>query len=179
MDVTVVKWGTPAEEVAGIAAVAAALVARREVPVRRVGFAAPNRTWAAQMARACHDLGLRVAVADGPLPSHERCAPIMDVRRVEGDFDWLFLFGCTDGLLPEGASLAEALDHARQSAILSYFTAIDAALARQIHLPVLRTKSLNGTSVATCRPTRFLSALGDGRPSTIGGQALLRAHGLN
>ena len=57
--------------------------------------------------------------------------------------------------------------------------AIDAALARQIHLPVLRTKSLNGTSVATCRPARFLSALGDGRPSTIGGQALLRAHGLN
>lgn len=179
MDVTVVKWGTPAEEVAGIAAVAAALVARREVPVRRVGFAAPNRTWAAQMARACHDRGLRVAVADGPLPSHERCAPIMDVRRVEGDFDWLFLFGCTDGLLPEGTSLAEALDHTRQSAVLSYFTAIDAALARQIHLPALRTKSLNGTSVATCRPTRFLSALGDGRPSTIGGQALLRAHGLN
>lgn len=63
---TYVKWRTPAEELAGIAALAATLVKQGNMRSESILLAVPNRNWAAQTQRACERVGLQTAVCIAP-----------------------------------------------------------------------------------------------------------------
>lgn len=130
--------------------------------------------------------------ADSPL------SPIVDFRHIPGTYDWVFLVGCVDGLMPSPAALedpdlqrrgarraaeqeafVQAPGHARRTCVFSAFSKIDAALAQQAHIHTTRTKLEHGTRMGLCAPSSFLEAFGDARPSTTGGQAFLRSYNLN
>ncbi len=193
-----VKWESPAAEVQGIAAGAAALLRDKLVTPRRLGFAVPNRTWAASLARACEAMGMRAAIAEGAPAADRTRAAIFDFRTgtAATGFDWLFVVGCTEGLMPtaaatgtdaaSAATLAEqqaAFDsltaEARPHVVLSYFGEAEAALADQIRLPYRRTVLRDGAAFARLAPSPFIGAMGARRPTTVGGQRFLRDAGLN
>lgn len=190
---SVVEWNEPADELVGLARVAAAAVARGVVHPPAIGFAAPNRTWALQLQQACTAQGLPAVLVNEPLERGVRRASIMDFRTAWDDnFDILFLLGCVEGLIPTAQALEDenALTTQREAVtrlmfgqtsdvVLSTFTRVEAVLADQIHLPYSRTKIVNGTPFARVTPTRFIAELGAARPSTISGQQFLRDAGLN
>lgn len=76
-------------------------------------------------------------------------------------------------------AFAEALESAGKRATISYFVKIPAELAEKLNLQVLRYKTENGTKMAMVGPSRFITEQGHMRPTTTGGQTLLRAYGLN
>lgn len=191
-----VKWDSPAAEVQGIAAGAAVLLRDKQTSARKIGFAVPNRTWAAQLARACEVMGVRADIVDGPRPCDANRAAIFDFRTDEGAFDWLFVIGCTEGLIPTAAATGDSdaaraelavqrdafrrlADPTRPNVVLSYFAEAEAALADQIHLPYRRTVTRGGTPFARLAPTRFIGEMGAARPTTVGGQRFLRDADLN
>lgn len=193
-----VKWESPAAEAQGIAAGAAVLLRDKRVAPRRLGFAVPNRTWAAQLARACEVMGVRAEVIEGA-PAADRTRPVIfDFREGadEGAFDWLFVVGCTEGLMPTAAAVgndadsAAALDEQRvafrsltaethPNVVLSYFCEAEAALADQIRLPYRRTVLRGGTAFARLAPSPLIGEMGARRPTTVGGQRFLRDADLN
>ena len=191
-----VKWASPAAEVQGIAAGAAVLLRDKLVTPRRLGFAVPNRTWAGQLARACEAMGLRADIAEGEPAAERTRSVIFDFRAPASGFAWLFVVGCTEGLLPTAAALggsnaAEgALAEQREAfqrllgaedthVVLSYFCEAEAALADQIRLPSLHTVQRGGIPFARLSPSRFIGEMGQARPTTVGGQRFLRDAGLN
>ncbi len=288
-----VKWRTPAEELTGIAALAAALVERDGLRGEDICLAVPNRNWAAQAHRACelaglqstvciaparwdratrravsalgllarpesaearaawaeangcaveeaqrfveehgaargHSLARRAGLASAPacaqvllhlegeedaarmeallraqlahptLPPRGSFTPIVHHRAIEKAYDWVFLIGCVEGLLPCAAAFeaddadarAQALEadrnaflsapaRTRKRLVASSFAKIDAETARQARIRRTRCKQEHGSLVAMTAPTRFLEEMGTERPSTIGGQTLLREYGLN
>lgn len=193
-----VKWESPAAEAQGIAARAAVLLRDKLVTPRRLGFAVPNRTWAASLARACEAMGVRAAIAEGAPAADRTRAAIFDFRTgtAATGFDWLFVIGCTEGLMPtaaatgtdaaSAAALAEqqaAFDsltaEARPHVVLSYFGEAEAALADQIRLPYRRTVLRDGAAFARLAPSPLIGAMGARRPPTVGGQRFLRDAGLN
>lgn len=190
-----VKWANPAAEVQGIAAGGAVLLRDKLVTPRRLGFAVPNRTWAGQLARACEAMGLRADIADGAPPADRTRAAIFDFRAAATGFEWLFVVGCTEGLLPTAMALngngaEDALAEQHEAfqrllgaedthVVLSYFCEAEAALADQIRLPSLRTVQRGGIPFARLSPSRFIGEMGQARPTTVGGQRFLRDAGLN
>ena len=189
---SVVEWSDPADELSGLARVAAAAVARGVVHPSAIGFAAPNRTWALQLQQACTAAGLPAVLVNEPLERGVRRASIMDFRTAWDSFDILFVVGCVEGLIPTAQALedARALEAQRDAFLrlarghagdvaLSTFTRIEASLADQIRLPYRRTKVVDGVPFARATPTRFIAELGAARPSTVGGQQFLRDAGLN
>lgn len=190
-NLTVVTWNDPAAELTGLARFAAALVQRGDTTPPRIGFAAPNRTWALQLQRACAEAGLPAVLTSEPLDRGVRRASIMDFRHAWTDFAYLFVVGCVEGLMPTAQALGneaaltdqrtsfDALVAAPGSVVLSNFTVIDAGLATQICVPFRRTKVIDGVPFARVAPARFLNELGSARPSTVGGQQFLRNAGLN
>lgn len=132
------------------------------------------------------------------LPAGVPLVPIMHYQALCGSLDWLFLVGCVNGLIPgprafEAATeqeraqalnasrdaLGNVLSHACKQVVLSGFTRLEATLAQQAHVRVARYKMERGRKLAMATPTVFLDEAGADRPSTVGGQALLRAHNLN
>ncbi len=287
---TFVKWRTPADEMVGLASLAAKAIESGEVEPRRLAFAVPNRNWGAQLERACGQIGLRTtfcataahldraaalalaklrliaepgsaqararlidadydeaaidhlvaqctrvsgftlahrlgidaerALAHGMLhvagtesatellnvlsaqlarptvPRDRQLSPIMDYRALTGAFDWVVVAGCAEGLIPDTRALANtdeghtALERqraafvrargcARVRTVLSSFAKADADLAKAARLRIARTKTEQGRRICLCTPTRFIDEMGAHRPSTVGGQALLREYGIN
>lgn len=191
-----VKWERPADEVRGIAAGAAVLLRDHAVLPHQIGFAVPNRTWAAQLAQACKVMGVRASIAEaGEAPSGST-AVIFDFRTPERNVEWLFVVGCTEGLMPtaaatgddeasraaqqdQRAAFARLVAGDRPHVVLSYFAQADVALADQIRLPHRRTITRDGVSLACLAPTRFIGEMGAARPTTVGSQRFLRDAGLN
>lgn len=193
-----VKWESPAAEAQGIAAGAAVLLRDKRVAPRRLGFAVPNRTWAAQLARACEVMGVRAEVIEGA-PAAGRTRPVIFDFRAGADaagFDWLFVAGCTEGLMPTSAATGDdadstaALDAQRAAfrsltaethpyVVLSYFCEAEATLADQIRLPYRRTVLRGGTAFARLAPSPLIGEMGARRPTTVGGQRFLRDADLN
>ena len=94
-----VKWESPADEVRGIAAGAAVLLRDHAVLPHHIGFSVPNRTWAVQLAQACKVMGVRACIAEaGEVPSGS-AAVIFDFRAPKRNVEWLFVVGCTEGLM--------------------------------------------------------------------------------
>lgn len=111
---------------------------------------------------------------------------IAHYRQAAGHFTHTFLVGCVDGLIPDGRDLDEeraaftrACGLASARAVISYFVEADAALAQAARIRSLRTRHVDGRDIAICHPTPFLREMGMARPTTTGGQTLLRAYGLN
>ncbi|MEC4272115.1 hypothetical protein VJ923_02945 [Adlercreutzia sp. R25] len=193
---TLVKWDSPLAEAQGIACGAAALLRDKRTMARHIGFAVPNRTWAGQLAQACKVMGVAAEICEGRLDAEGNRAAIFDFRLGNGAFDWLFVVGCTEGLMPTAAAIGEdpasreALAIQReafaqltsgehQNLVLSYFCQADKALADHIRLPYRRTATRGGVVSALCAPSRFIGEMGAQRPSTIGGQRFLRDADLN
>lgn len=117
--------------------------------------------------------------------------PIVLMGALPASFNYVFIVGCVNGLVPSKAALdAGTLDEERSRFLktveagkkrctLSCFTKAPAALAQQCHLVCARVKQEQGQSVAMVQPSVFLGEAGHFRPTTIGGQALLRKYGLN
>lgn len=105
----------------------------------------------------------------------------------------VYLVGCVDGLVPraprgQGSSERYARERsaflavarsACAQVVISLFTGIEASIARAARLNCTRTKMVEGQRMAVTHPTPFLAELGARRPTTLGGQLLLRRHGLN
>ena len=191
-----VKWESPADEVRGIAAGAAVLLRDRAVLPHQIGFAVPNRTWAVQLAQACKAMGVRASIVDTDAKPSGSAAVIFDFRTPERNVEWLFVVGCTEGLMPtaaatgddetsraaqqeQRAAFARLVAGDRPHVVLSYFAQADVALADQIRLPYRRTITRDGISLARLTPTRFISEMGAARPTTVGSQRFLRDAGLN
>lgn len=124
--------------------------------------------------------------------------PIMHFQRARGDFEHVLFVACVDGLVP-GARVLEqpdeekraeqireserAFEHAvalgRKRAVISYFTRIEKSTATRAHIPFPRAKHEGERVMAMVQPTPFLNDWGLDRPSTIGGQSLMRMYGLN
>ena len=191
-----VKWESPADEVRGIAAGAAVLLRDHAVLPHHIGFSVPNRTWAVQLAQACKVMGVRACIAEaGEVPSGS-AAVIFDFRAPKRNVEWLFVVGCTEGLMPtaaatgddkasraaqeeQRAAFARLVAGDRPHVVLSYFAQADVALADQIRLPYRRTITRDGVSLACLTPTHFISEMGAARPTTGGSQRFLRDAGLN
>jgi hypothetical protein len=124
--------------------------------------------------------------------------PIMHYRHIDRAFRYAFLVGCVDGLIPEQAALAcsdqDRRDRAVQQSrdaffallgrtevriVASYFTEMPADDARRARISFLRRKQERGVTMAMLCPTRFVAEMGAARPTTTGGQVLLRDYDLN
>jgi hypothetical protein len=124
--------------------------------------------------------------------------PIMHYRHIDRAFRYAFLVGCVDGLIPEQVALAcpdqsrrdraiqqsrdaffALLDGTEVRIVASYFTEMPADDARRARIPFLRCKQERGVTMAMLRPTRFVAEMGAARPTTTGGQVLLRDYDLN
>lgn len=148
---------------------------------------------AAQLANV-----LRTQLVRPTMPHHTVRTPIMGYRSVVGDFDYVFLIGCVDGLIPGPAAFEAEEEDARERAlqtsreaflrmttrgekrtIVSYFSAIDERIASAAHIRYRRTRHSHGETLAMCSPTMFLNEAGAQRPTTIGGQTFLREFDVN
>lgn len=146
-----------------------------------------------EFARIIHEQLIRPTIADD-------CEeiPIVHWLRARGDFEYVLFASCVNGLVPGPQALAatpteardEELQHseraferviglARSRAIVSYFTRIEKDTAERARIPFARAKHEGPKLYAMVQPTPFLSSWGLDRPSTIGGQSLMRTYGLN
>lgn len=116
--------------------------------------------------------------------------PIMDYSTLQGTYDWLFLLGCVEGLLPEasyqvsgGSSpnpelnsqlspLARAVTSAH-TAVISHFAKIDEGVAQSCGMSYVRTKQEGGRKIAMTRRSSGITAALPSRPTTEGGQTFL------
>ena len=120
------------------------------------------------------------------LPAHPQHIPIRLLESEVPETDYLFVVGCVDGLVPAGepdaprrAAFAAAIAAGRRRSTASYFSKAPLQLAEQARLRFSRIKVENGASMAMVKPSPYLAEAGIWRPSTTGGQALLRKYGLN
>lgn len=146
----------------------------------------------AQLARPTSPEGLEVV-------------SIVPLTHLAETYSQVFVIGCVDGLLPAAAdergadsaahdaaakgmpgAYASAKDaflaaprHATKRLYYSGFAKADVDFARQAHLSFARIKREGGREVAMCRISPYFAAFGASRPSTLGGQALLRKYQLN
>ena len=113
-------------------------------------------------------------------------------------YEQIFFAGCIDGLIPGPAAYENDTPEKRQAALdaaraafqrtlnagtkrifVSGFAKMQVEAAQNAHVRYGRTKMENGTKLAMTQPSPFLSELESGRPSSLGGQALLRMYHLN
>ena len=141
---------------------------------------------------------LRTQLSRPTMPRHITKIPVMDYHAVTGRFDYLFLIGCVDGLVPRPAAFEAADEDARRRAleadraaflkctayakkrnIVSYFTSIDERIAQAAHIRYKRVRHDGDATLAICSSTMFLKESGAQRPTTIGGQTFLREFSMN
>lgn len=152
-------------------------------------------------ATACAHGGTAGQAAAAP-PSLTDLPPVLIVPYPQDASAWepvgyVYAVACVDGLLPRTLP-QQATDEQREAAraasravfrtvaqgvrtflALSLFTSAEVTLAQGAHLRFSRTKTVRGEQLAVTHPTPFLAEWGGKRPTTLGGQALLRTHGLN
>ncbi len=121
---------------------------------------------------------------------------IVPYTHLQGSYSQVFMVGCVEGLIPgadtEGESEAAhtarkqaeeaflgAASHATKRLYFSGFAKADAQFARANHIAFTRTKREGDREVALCRISPLFGLFGSARPSTLGGQVLLRTYKLN
>lgn len=88
--------------------------------------------------------------------------------------------GCEpDVVSSEAESFARTLALAQQQVVVSGFSKVEADIAQRANIRSARSKVEHGKRMAMVSLTPFLLDAGDARPTTVGGQAYLRSHGLN
>lgn len=122
--------------------------------------------------------------------------PIMDWASLQGTYDWLFLIGCVEGLLPETvfatsakaatktatepqrldtaetAPFADVLQRA-SNIVISHFAKIDEATAQAFGITHVRTKQEGNRRIALARGCSHIKAVPPALPTTEGGEAFL------
>ena len=84
--------------------------------------------------------------------------------------------GLADGTDERGnPAIMRALSLPCDSLVISYFAGASVAAARKAHIPVGRTRLVDGTEIAHVRPAAALARLGAALPPTQSGQAFLEA----
>ncbi|ANE22876.1 hypothetical protein AAY81_06780 [Denitrobacterium detoxificans] len=186
-EITYVKWRTPGEELSSTALIVAHLTREHICRPRRICVAVPNRTWAIRMREVLDDMDRNT------VGLHTKHVKIAYYNAIEDNYDWLFLMGCVDGFIPPAqasgttiqtndearAAWGNAFNHATKRVIASSFAKADATFAKAAGIQSDRRKMEHGRVMAMCKPTPFLRDKGRFRPSTVGGQALLRSFNLN
>lgn len=122
--------------------------------------------------------------------------PIMDYASLQGTYEWLFLIGCVEGLLPEsvfatpvkaatetatesqclGTAETDPFGDALQRAnnvVISHFTKIDEAIAQTFGITHVRTKQEGDRRIVLARGCSHIKAVLPALPTTEGGQAFL------
>lgn len=84
--------------------------------------------------------------------------------------------GLADGADEQGTpAIMRALSLPCDSLVISYFAGTSVAAARKAHIPVSRTRLVDGIEIAHVRPAAALASLGAALPPTQSGQAFLEA----
>ena len=84
--------------------------------------------------------------------------------------------GLADGTDEQGnPAILRAVSLPCNNLVISYFAGTSVAAARKAHIPVGRTRLVDGTELAHVRPAAALAALGAALPLTQSGQAFLEA----
>lgn len=120
------------------------------------------------------------------VPAFTEHIPIVLQDYPEVDADYLFAVGCVRGLVPQGVgtpaaerAFVQMVAAPRERTCISYFTKAPYELAESAGIYSARQKTEDGERVAMTQPSPYLEAAGSWRPTTTGGQALLRTYGLN
>ncbi len=117
-------------------------------------------------------------------PEGLQVASIVLLSNLSATYAQLFVVGCVEGLLDDGDEGARqaflgAAEHATKRLYYSGFAKADLALAREAHLAYARTRREGEREMALCRISPLFAEFGAARPSTLGGQVLLRTYQLN
>lgn len=120
------------------------------------------------------------------VPAFTEHIPIVLQDYPSVDADYLFAVACVRGLVPHGEGTDESkrafagmVSERRERTFISYFTKAPLELAEAAGIYSARRKTEDGKPVAMTQPSPYLEAAGIWRPTTTGGQALLRTYGLN
>lgn len=140
---------------------------------------------------------VRRQCAHPTVPPGSTWIPVVLMQDAACGADYLLMVGCVDGLMP-GPAAFEGCAREREAAlerdravfaaavasgsvrtVVSYFARMPEEAARSLGVRYARTVTVDGVRLAVTRPCRFMSETGSLRPTTTGGQALLRSYGLN
>lgn len=119
------------------------------------------------------------------VPHYTEYIPIVLSDFDDLSFDYLFMVACVKGLVPAQESresrerFAKTVASGRKRTCASYFVKAPLEMAQATGLHYARVKSENGQRMAMAQPSPYLEEAGIWRPTTTGGQALLRTYGLN
>lgn len=131
------------------------------------------------------------------VPNGSSAVAVRLMGSLDGKCERLFMVGCVDGLVPsavhgqsEAAGAAagviddadsfwRVVGFARRQAVVSGFSKVEADIAQRADIRSARSKVEHGKRMAMVSLTPFLLEAGSARPTTVGGQAYLRSHGLN
>ena len=119
------------------------------------------------------------------------CGPVFDCSRptvhvvtydavADRDYGLVVVLAAAEGLA-DGAdeqgnpAILRAASLPCDSLVISYFAGASVAAARKAHIPVGRTRLVDGTEIAHVRPAAALARLGAALPPTQSGQAFLEA----
>ena len=119
------------------------------------------------------------------------CGPVFDCSRptvhvvtyeaaANRDYGLVVVLAAAEGLA-DGAdeqgnpAILRAASLPCDSLVISYFAGASVAAARKAHIPVGRTRLVDGTEIAHVRPAAALARLGASLPPTQSGQAFLEA----
>ena len=133
-------------------------------------------------------------------PEQKNCIHVSTYENMSGlKYDNIFIFSCIDGFMPardafemvstdedrqnimdnERRAFYRAVASAKKRLVVSYFTKAQLEVAERAKMQVARIRSEGNERMALVRPSVFLSETESARPSTMGGQALLAAIGLD
>ena len=116
-------------------------------------------------------------------PEGLQVVAIVPYTHIAKTYSQLFFVGCVKGLLPENGESAQAFleiaKHAKVRMYYSGFAKADESVAKACKIAYVRTKREGEGVQAICSPTGLFTCFGHTRPSTLGGQVLLRQYGLN
>lgn len=129
---------------------------------------------------------VKAQLSNPTLPAFATEIPIVLHDYPATDTDYLFMVGCVKGLVPEGEGTPESREAFarlvganRTRTCISYFVKAPRKLAEVAGIASARCKTEDGQQVAMTQPSPYLEEAGIWRPTTTGGQALLRTYGLN
>lgn len=119
------------------------------------------------------------------------CGPVLDCSRptvhvvtydavADRDYGLVVVLaaaeGLADGTDEQGnPAILRAVSLPCNNLVISYFAGTSVAAARKAHIPVGRTRLVDGTELAHVRPAAALACLGAALPPTQSGQAFLEA----
>ena len=191
-----VKWESPADEVRGIAAGAAVLLAITPCCPIISASSVPNRTWAVSWPRPVRSWAC-APVSQRPAKYRAVALPSSSTSRApKRNVEWLFVVGCTEGLMPTAAATgddkASRAAQEEQRAAFARLVAGDRAPCGAPPISLRRTLPwlirfafpTAARSPATVSPLPSDShalhqRMGAARPTTVGSQRFLRDAGLN